>query len=59
LIIQHETLKEANLPEISLWRSKMKTLIQTEKLFQNPELTLTDLARKSGTNASVTSKSTN
>jgi hypothetical protein len=59
LIIQHETLKEANSLEISLWKSKMETLIQTEKLFQNPELTLTDLARKSGTNASVTSKSIN
>jgi hypothetical protein len=37
LIIQHETLKEANLPEISLWRSKMETFIQEEKLYQNPE----------------------
>lgn len=57
--IQHETFEEANSPEISFWKSKIETLIQAEKLYQNPELTLTDLAKKLETNASVISKTIN
>jgi len=43
--IQHETFEETNSPEITFWKSKIETLIQEEKLYQNPELTLTDLAK--------------
>jgi len=57
--IQYETFEEANSPEIKYWKSKIETLIQTEKLFENPELTLTDLAKKLETNASVISKTIN
>jgi AraC-like DNA-binding protein len=57
--IEHETFEETNSPEISLWKSKIETLIQEEKLYQNPELTLTDLAKKLETNASVISKTIN
>ncbi|WP_298305552.1 helix-turn-helix domain-containing protein [Flavobacterium sp.] len=57
--IVHETFEDTNSPEISLWKSKIETLIQEEQLYQNPELTLTDLAKKLETNASVISKTIN
>ena len=57
--IQHETFEETNSPETVLWKSKIETLIQAEKLYQNPELTLTDLAKKLETNAAVISKTIN
>lgn len=57
--IEHETFEEVNAPEIQHWKSKIETLIQEEKLYQNPELTLTDLAKKLETNASVISKTIN
>lgn len=57
--IEHETFEENNSPEITLWKSKIETLIQEERLYQNPELTLTDLAKKLETNASVISKTIN
>lgn len=57
--IQHETFKETYSPEIILWKSKIETVIKEEKLYQNPELTLTDLAKKLETNASVISKTIN
>lgn len=57
--IDHETFEETNSPEIALWKSKIENLIQGEKLYQNPELTLTDLAKKLETNASVISKTIN
>jgi hypothetical protein len=34
--IQYETLEEAVSPETELWKSKIETLIQEEKLYQNP-----------------------
>ncbi|WP_396192544.1 helix-turn-helix domain-containing protein [Flavobacterium sp.] len=57
--IEHETFEVTNSPEIALWKSKIENLIQEEKLYQNPELTLTDLAKKLETNASVISKTIN
>jgi hypothetical protein len=43
--IQYETLEKTVSPETELWKSKIETLIQEEKLYQN-QLTLTDLAKK-------------
>ncbi|WP_208639966.1 AraC family transcriptional regulator [Flavobacterium limicola] len=43
--IQHETFEETISPEIEHWKSKIEMLIQEQKLYQNPELTLTDLAK--------------
>lgn len=43
-------------PEIEQWKLKIVTLLTDEKLYQNPELSLTDLAKKLETNASVISK---
>ena len=57
--IQHETFKVINSPEIEYWKSKIEIIIQEEQLFKNPEFTLTDLAKKLETNASVISKTIN
>ncbi|WP_310558222.1 helix-turn-helix domain-containing protein [Flavobacterium sp.] len=57
--IEHETFDKNTSPEIDYWKSKIETLIQEEKLFENPELTLTDIAKKLKTNASVISKTIN
>ncbi|SHM80720.1 Helix-turn-helix domain-containing protein [Flavobacterium xinjiangense] len=57
--IQYETFEESNSPEIEHWKSKIETLIQDEKWYQNSELTLLDLAKKLGTNVSVISKTIN
>jgi AraC-like DNA-binding protein len=57
--IEHETFQESNAPEIKIWKTKIETLIAQEKLYQNPELTLTDLAKKLDTNAAVISKAIN
>ena len=57
--IEHETFDKLLSPEIEQWKSKFETLIQEEELFQNPELTLTDVARKLKTNAAVISRTIN
>jgi AraC-like DNA-binding protein len=59
IAIQYETIEETISPEIEHWKTKIETLIHEEKLFQNPELTLTDVAKKLKTNASVISKTIN
>ena len=59
IVIQYETLEKTVSPETELWKSKIETLIQEEKLYQNPELTLTNLAKKLETNVSVISKTIN
>jgi len=57
--IQYENIEETISPEIEHWKTKIETLIHEEKLYQNPELTLTDVAKKLKTNASVISKTIN
>lgn len=57
--IEHELFDKITSPEIEHWKSKIETLIQEERLYQNPELTLADLAKKLETNASVISKTIN
>ena len=57
--IEHETFEVTISPEIEQWKSKIETLIQEQKLFENPELTLTDVAKKLETNAAVISKTIN
>lgn len=54
--IEHKTFEENNAPEIEFWKIKIEALIQEEKLYKNPELTLLDLAKKLGTNTSIISK---
>lgn len=57
--IEHEVFEQSNAPELELWKSKIENLIKDEKLFQNPELTLTEVSKKLKTNASVISKTIN
>ena len=57
--IEHETFDEITSPEIEQWKSKIETLFREEKLFENPELTLTDVAKKLETNVAVISKTIN
>jgi AraC-like DNA-binding protein len=45
---------ESEIPE--QWKSKVKEAIESKKMYQDPELTLTDLAIELGTNASLLSK---
>lgn len=57
--IEHEVFEQESTPELEQWKSKIEHLIQDEKLFQNPELTLTEVSKKLKTNASVISKTIN
>ena len=57
--IDYETFSETNSNEIDLWKSKIQTLIQYESLYSNPELTLSDIAKKLDTNISIISKTIN
>jgi len=57
--IEHELVVPETSPEIEGWKSKIEDVLLTEKLYQNPELTLTDIAKKLNTNAAVISKAIN
>jgi len=57
--IEHDYLETTPSPEIELWKVKIESLIQEEKLFQNPELNITDVAKKLQTNVAVISKAIN
>ena len=57
--IEHKIFDGKKSPEINLWKTKIETLIQTEKLYQNPELSLTEISKKLQTNVSVVSKAVN
>ena len=45
--------------EVSQWKLKLIALIEKEELFKNPELTLSDVAKKLETNTSIISKTIN
>lgn len=57
--IDYEDLVENKSEEIELWKTQIETLIQSEKLYQNPELTLTEVAKKLKTNTSIISRAIN
>jgi AraC-like DNA-binding protein len=59
IAIESSSIQENKSPEIDQWKLKIATLLAQEKLYQNPELSLTDLAKKLETNASVISKAIN
>jgi AraC-like DNA-binding protein len=57
LVANHETFEtklENDIPEI--WKNRVKEAIEHKKMYQDPELTLSDLANELGTNASFLSK---
>ncbi len=51
--------KNAHFPELEHWKQKITTLMGIEKLYQNPEFTLSELAEKLCSNTSVISKAVN
>lgn len=57
--IEHETFEAEISPEIEEWKIKIENLIQQEKLYQNPELNITEVAKKLQTNVAVISKAIN
>jgi AraC-like DNA-binding protein len=57
--IEHEVFVAKVSPEVELWKNKIAHLIDYEKLYQNPELTLTDVAKKLDTNVTLVSKTIN
>ncbi|MBC7642220.1 MAG: helix-turn-helix transcriptional regulator [Flavobacterium sp.] len=46
-------------PEIIVWKIKIESLIQSQKLYQNPELSLTEIAKKLESNSSIISRAIN
>ena len=46
-------------PEIIAWKTKIETLIKSQKLYQNPELSLAEIAKKLESNSSIISKAIN
>lgn len=57
--IEHEVFEEQASAEMENWKAKIRLMMKEEKLYQNPELTLTELAQKLKTNPAVVSKSVN
>ena len=57
--IDHEIFEENISPEIETWKIKIETLIQEEKLYKNPELNITEVAKKLHTNVAIVSKTIN
>jgi AraC-like DNA-binding protein len=52
--IESNEMPNNTIPEF--WKTKVKDALESKKLYQDPELTLTELATEIGTNASLLSK---
>jgi AraC-like DNA-binding protein len=57
--LQHPFSKQEISPEIDAWKSKIEVLILSEKLYQNSELSLTEIAKKLESNSNVISRAIN
>ncbi len=57
--IEYEVYVEKISPEIELWKNKIENLIKEQKLYQNPELSLSEISKKLQTNTSIISKAIN
>ena len=57
--VEIETLKEINLPDLEAWKSKIHLLISDGNLYQNPELSLSEISNILKTNTSIISKTIN
>ena len=57
--IDYEDQTEKKSEEIELWKQQIELLIQSEKLYQDPELSLTQVAKKLQTNTAIISKAIN
>jgi len=58
-IALEETSNDAANPEIEEWKIKISQLLEKERSYENPNLTLQDIARKLNTNQTVISKMVN
>ncbi len=47
------------LKDLEVWKTKLSTLMKEKRLFENPKLTLSDVARELGTNAKTISTAVN
>ena len=57
--VEYKTAETIISPEIEEWKNKILDLIQAEKLYENPELTLAEISKKLNTNATIVSKAIN
>jgi AraC-like DNA-binding protein len=57
--IDYNKFKVQISPEVEIWKSKIENLIQTEKLYQNPELSLSEIANKLKSNSNIISRAIN
>ena len=57
--IDYKKFKTEISPEIDIWKTKIENLILTEKLFQNPELSLSEIANKLKSNTNIISRAVN
>jgi AraC-like DNA-binding protein len=57
--IVHEEIAISENPDLLLWKQKIEDLVVNDKLFENPELSLSDISRKLKTNATVISRTIN
>jgi len=54
-----EVIPTANNPQLDDWKTRITNAIEKDKLYQNPSLTLLDIARQLNTNQTVISKMVN
>lgn len=60
LMVMEETeTAAAPNPQLEIWKEKLAALMEKERPFEDPELSLPELARKTGTNVSVLSRVVN
>ena len=59
LDIDFEFFENKPSEEIIFWKDKIESIIIQQKLYQDPELSLTEVAKKLQTNASIISKTIN
>ena len=57
--VENQEFKLENSKEINLWKSKIEQVIQSEKLYENPELSLTEIAKKLDSNTNIISRAIN
>ena len=57
--VEYKSAETIISPEIEEWKNKILDLIQAEKLYENPELTLAEISKKLNTNATIVSKAIN
>lgn len=53
---EEEIPTPSQLPELSQWKQKVERIMQTEQLYLDPNITLSELAKKLKTNPSILSK---